>query len=70
MEDGSFYIVWNPESTNPPRKRHYSFDLAKSEAERLSRQHEGAELFVLEAVSVSRTRTTVTTELRAPLMPF
>lgn len=44
-----FWMVWNPAGRNPTH-RHFTFEAAKSEAYRLSKQHPGHDFFVLKAV--------------------
>ncbi len=45
----SFWLVWNPHGSTPPRCRHDSIESATLEAERLAREHRGDHFFVLEA---------------------
>lgn len=44
----AFYIVWNPEGTNP-RVRHDCFGRAAEEAKRLAIANAGQEFFVMQA---------------------
>lgn len=59
MEKG-FYVVWNPTHGNP-RYRHMRFDAAKTEAERLAKNHPTQEFYVLKAMSLSK-KIEITTE--------
>jgi hypothetical protein len=44
----AFFIVWNPEGTNP-QFRHESFSMAAREAERLTMMNPGKHFFVMQA---------------------
>ena len=57
-----FWVVWNPDA-GAPTVRHPARDLAEREAERLAAKHPRDCFFVLEALSVSYTRTVVTETL-------
>lgn len=46
-----FYLVWSPTGNTPPKHRHYSFDDAQREAERLTSLNSPSEFYVLEAKS-------------------
>lgn len=50
MADKSFFLVWSPTGTNPPKYRHETFASADTEAERLAKCSGRAEFYVLEAV--------------------
>lgn len=65
---GKFWVVWNP-NAGAPTVRHPTRDLAEREAERLAAQHPRDHFIVLEALSVSRTKTVVTEPLYEEL-PF
>jgi hypothetical protein len=66
-EEG-FYVVWQPGGGNP-RMRHDSRAVATQEAERLAAANPGREFFVLEAISVSQSKTVTTERLSTPI-PF
>ena len=63
-----FWVVWNP-NAGAPTFRHPTRELAEREAERLAAQHPRDHFIVLEALTVSRTRTVVTETLFEAL-PF
>ncbi len=44
-----FWIVWNPEGPSRPYARHYSFEHAAAEAQRLALAHPGNDFFVMQA---------------------
>lgn len=46
-----FYLVWSPTGNTPPKHRHYTFEDAQREAERLTSLHSPSEFYVLEAKS-------------------
>ena len=46
----AYYLVWNPQTGYIKHKHKYSSS-AKTEAERLARQHQGQEFVVLKAVA-------------------
>ena len=50
----TFWLVWCPMGTTPPRHRHPSRREALAEASRLARMHRGDEFFVLRAESRAR----------------
>lgn len=62
-----FWIVWNPKSSRPPTRRHYSEESARHEAERLARLHSGHEFIVLEAVASVRAVDVQWTDYRTDL---
>ncbi len=45
----AFWLVWCPTGPTPPTYRHETHLSASQEAERLSREHQGKEFYVLEA---------------------
>lgn len=53
MSDDTFFMAWNP-SRSAPNYKHSSYQEAKREAERLSRNTPGEKFFVLQAVSLTR----------------
>ncbi len=53
MNNEKFWVVWQPESGSP-MLRHKSLESAINEAERLAKNYENREFYVLEAVSVSK----------------
>ena len=62
-----FWLVWRPGGN--PSKRHEAESLARREAERLARENPGVEFFVVEAKSLSKVTSSITTDLAAPI-PF
>lgn len=52
-ENAVFWMVWSP-SAGAPSKKHVTEADAKGEAERLSRQNNGKEFFILRAISVTK----------------
>ncbi len=56
-----FYMVWH-EGDRAPKIKHISKILAQNEAERLANTNEG-NFYLLEAISVSRKISTITTKL-------
>lgn len=64
-----FWLVWTPTGPHPPIYRHECVKSAQREAERLAEQHSPSEFYVLEAVTVSKKASVVTTRLEEEL-PF
>lgn len=46
-----FWIIWNPAGAHPPSYRHYSYQSAQSEADRLAKTYRGHTFIVLRAIS-------------------
>lgn len=46
----TFWIVWSPTGSSPPRCRHADEPSARAEATRLAKLNPGAEFFVLAAI--------------------
>jgi hypothetical protein len=62
MSTEKFWVVWQPES-GAPTYRHDTYERALKEAERLAETVPGREFFVMEAMSVSRKVSVITTPL-------
>jgi hypothetical protein len=62
MSTEKFWVVWQPES-GAPTYRHGTYESAQKEAERLAECAPKHAFFVLEAVSVSRKVSVITTPL-------
>jgi hypothetical protein len=62
MNKSKFWVVWQPEGGSPTF-RHETEVSATREAERLAESDRGRAFYVLEAVSVSRKVSVVTTKL-------
>lgn len=60
----AFWMVYGM-NQGAPTARHISFEVAKTEAERLARQHPGIEFYVMQPVSRSK-RVDVETEMLVP----
>lgn len=52
MDNLEFWLVWNPNGTQPPRRQHLSLESAGDEASRLAASKPGESFFVLHAVEV------------------
>jgi len=65
----TFYLVWNPANYKTPTYRHSTLWAALTEAERMAALY-GGEFFVLEARSVSRKVTAITTAIGKQEIPF
>jgi hypothetical protein len=59
----TFWLVWSPTGAKPPHYRHTSESSARTEAERLAREHRGARFYVLEAKCFSECGKVVTVDL-------
>lgn len=59
----SFYIVWSPQGSMPPRVRHSDYSGALKAAEDMSRLHGSQEFYVMRACSVSKIVSVITTQL-------
>ena len=49
-ETSKFYLIWSPQSTHAPSRRHEHFGMAKKEAKRLSKKYQGQEFFIVKSV--------------------
>ena len=58
----SFYMVFSPTGTTPPRARHSTEQEAIAEATRLASTHRGSEFFVMRAISRASAPPTVLVE--------
>lgn len=59
--EAAFWIVWSPTGIRPPKRRHASYRIAVTEAERLARENPGSEFIVLEAMAARQVCTMVET---------
>lgn len=71
MSNSKFWVVWQPES-GAPHRRHDSLESAQAEAERLAEATQTRSFYVMEAISVAKKISVVTTKLTDPSeeLPF
>lgn len=62
MNQGTFWMVWNPNGS-APTVCHKSEALAQGEANRLARQHPGQNFYVLQAITETVKNDVVTRRL-------
>jgi hypothetical protein len=65
-----FWIVWSPQGTSPPSRRHDTIGEATAEAKRLAEVTPRAEFYVLEAKSRVQKVSVSVTELTDDPIPF
>lgn len=57
----TFWLVWSPAGSAPPRHRHETHSSAQAEAERLARANPGSPFYVLRAEACSEMPAVLTT---------
>lgn len=59
LSNEDFYILWEPTSALPPRRRFYSEDHAFAIAEKMAEGHPGKKFYVMHVVGVAKPQTVV-----------
>jgi len=56
----TFYLIWSPEA-GAPTVKHYEYEEAKEEAERLAKKHVGRRFYIMESFKLFKAETPVNT---------
>jgi hypothetical protein len=65
MENDGFYLVWNP-ARGIPTFKHWTYEDATTEAERLANKHPGEHFYVLKTIEMVQTQNVVRKEKVEP----